>query len=203
MIAGKKLGVALCPATDPMIGAGLPPVYALLKGGVHLDNISCSIDVTCQSPADPFANMRTLVNSSRIQQVEESKLTGDLLGIAKKGLKWAFSYRDAIRVGTLSGAHGLGLSDQVGSLTPGKRADVVLVRTDEPNMLPSANTNPAFQIVQHALPTNVDTVIIDGIIRKRGGRLTGVDVHAVIEKAAQAQEAIRKRANLPVMETTR
>ncbi|MGC4410074.1 hypothetical protein D4A92_22020 (plasmid) [Rhizobium rosettiformans] len=202
LIAGKKLGVALCPATDPMIGAGLPPVYALLQGGVDLDNISCSIDVTCQSPADPFANLRTLVNSGRIQQVEANNLTGDLLGIAKKGLQWAFSYRDAIRVGTLSGAHVLGLSDQIGSLTPGKRADVILVRTDEPNMLPAANTNPAFQIVQHAVPANVDTVIIDGIIRKRGGKLTGVDVHAVVEKAARAQEAIRKRANLPTVDNT-
>ncbi|THF49267.1 hypothetical protein E6C51_12840 [Allorhizobium terrae] len=202
LIAGKKLGVALCPSTDPMIGAGLPPVYALIKGGVPLDNISMSIDVTCQSPADPFAGMRTLVNSSRIQQVEANKLTGDLLGIAHKGLKWAFSYRDAIRVGTLSGAHVLGLADQIGSLTPGKRADVILVRTDQPNMLPAANTNPAFQLVQHAAPTDVDTVIIDGIIRKRQGKLIGVDVHAVVEKAARAQESIRKRANMPVLNTT-
>ncbi|MBB3388221.1 cytosine/adenosine deaminase-related metal-dependent hydrolase [Rhizobium sp. BK275] len=202
MIARKKLGIALCPGTDPMIGNGLPPVYDLIKGGVPLDNISFSIDVSCQSPVDPFASLRTLVNSGRIQQVEANKLTGDLIGIAQKGLKWVFSYRDAIRVGTLSGAHVLGLSDHVGSLTPGKRADVILVRTDQANMLPAANTNPAFQIVQHADPVNVDTVIIDGVIRKRNGKLTGVDIDGVVEKAARAQEAIRKRANLPVLDTS-
>ncbi|WP_027488672.1 amidohydrolase family protein [Allorhizobium undicola] len=200
LIAAKKIGVALCPATDPMIGNGLPPIYPMLSGGVSLDNISFSIDVTCQAPADPFACLRTVVNSSRIQQVEANKMTGDLLGIAHKGLKWAFSYRDAIRVGTLSGAHVLGLSDQIGTLTPGKRADVILIRTDAPNMLPAANTNPSYQIVQHGEPANVDTVIIDGIIRKREGRLVGVDVGAVIEKAEKAQADIRQRANLPPLD---
>ncbi|WP_181150049.1 amidohydrolase family protein [Ensifer aridi] len=198
IIADKKIGVALCPSTDPMIGNGLPPVYALLSGGVALENISFSVDVTSQTPADPFACLRTLVNSGRIQQVEASKLTGDLMGIVQAGLKWAFSYRDAVQVGTLSGANVLGLADQVGSLTPGKRADIILVRTDAPNMLPAADTNPTFQLVQHGEPVNVDTVIIDGIIRKRHGKLTGVDVGAIVSKAAQAQVAIRKRAGMPM-----
>ena len=201
LIAQKKIGVALCPSTDPMIGSGLPPVYALLSGGVSLDNISFSVDVTSQAPADPFAGLRTLVNSGRIQQAEANKLTGNMMGIVGAGLKWIFGYRDAIHAGTLSGAHVLGLDDQVGSLKPGKRADVILVRTDAPNMLPAANTNPTYQLVQHGEPANVDTVIIDGIIRKRAGKLTGFDVAAVIERAAEAQMDIRKRANMPMLDT--
>lgn len=200
IIAEKKIGVALCPSTDPMIGNGLPPVYALLSGGVALENVSFSVDVTSQTAADPFACLRTLVNSGRIQQVEASKLAGDLMGIVHAGLKWAFSYRDAVQVGTLSGANVLGLADQVGSLTPGKRADIILVRTDAPNMLPADNTNPTFQLIQHGEPVNVDTVIIDGVIRKRHGKLTGLDVGAIVAKAALAQVEIRKRAGMPMLD---
>ncbi len=57
----------------------------------------------------------------------------------------------------------LGLADRVGSLTPGKRADIVLVRTTDLNMAPF--TDPAHMIVQSANPSNVDTVVIDGRIR--------------------------------------
>jgi cytosine/adenosine deaminase-related metal-dependent hydrolase len=124
------------------------------------------------------------------------------MGIAQSGTQWKFSYRDAVTVGTLSGANVLGLAGQTGSLTPGKRADIILVRTDEANMLPAANTNPTYQLVQHGEPANVDTVIIDGQIRKRNGKLTGIDAGAIVAKAAAALTEIRKRAGLPPLDTS-
>jgi cytosine/adenosine deaminase-related metal-dependent hydrolase len=192
LIAENGIKVGLCPTTDPMIGAGLPPIHALLTGGVPLSNISFTVDVSAQTPADPFEMMRTLVNAGRIQQAQ----TTNLMAIAQGAPEWRFTYRDALEVGTLSGANVLGISDQVGSLTPGKRADVIVVRKDDVNMLPAIDTDPTYQLVQHAQPANVDTVVIDGRLRKYAGSLVGIDLSEVITNAAAAQTAIRRRAGL-------
>ena len=96
----------------------------------------------------------------------------------------------------------LGLDGITGSLTPGKRADVILVRTDQPNMLPVIDANPTFQLVQSGQPSNVDTVIVDGRVLKRNGELVGVDSAAVITAAANAQTALRQRAGLAPLDLT-
>jgi 5-methylthioadenosine/S-adenosylhomocysteine deaminase len=190
LIARRGVKVGLCPGTDPMIGAGLPPIHPLLAGGVPLENISFTVDVTAQTPADPFEMLRTLVNAGRIQQIGNTSL----YAITQANPEWRFSYRDALRLGTLSGANVLGIADQVGSLTPGKRADVIAIRTDDINMLPAPNTDPAMQLIQHAQPANVDTVFIDGQLRKQAGKLVGIDVRKIVADAAAAQAALRVRA---------
>lgn len=189
-IAQRGVKVGLCPGTDPLIGAGLPPILALLDGGVPLSNLSFTVDVTAQTPADPFEMLRTLINAGRIQQAASSSLTA----IAQARPDWHFSYRDAIELGTLSGANVLGIADQTGSLTPGKRADVIVVRKGDVNMMPAPGTDAPMQLVQHAQPANVDTVFIDGRLRKQAGRLVGVDVGKVVADAAASQVAVRERA---------
>lgn len=193
-LASMKLHIACCPGTDPMIGCGMPPVYTCLEAGLPLENIGFSVDVTCQAPADPFASLRTMVNAARMQQVADRGLTGNLLGIVKENIDWKYTYRDAITTGTLSGANILGLADVTGSLTPGKRADLIVVRTDRTNMVPAEQLDQAVHIVQQAEVENIDTVFIDGVMRKSGGRLVGVDISAVLAKAAKAQADIRQRA---------
>lgn len=195
LIKAKGVKVAFCPCTDAVIGNGLPPVYAMTCAEVPLDNLSFSVDVTGQTSADPFTALKMLVDSGRMQQVEAGNLTGSLFGIVQAAIEWKFSYRDAIRVGTLSGANVLGLADQVGSLSPGKRADIILVRTDDINMLPAQNIDPTYLLLQNARPNNVDTVIIDGHIRKRHGKLVGVDVDAVVNRAAATLNDLRARAS--------
>lgn len=190
LIAARNIKVGLCPGTDPMIGTGLPPIYDLLMGGVPLDNISFTVDVSAQTPADPFEMLRTLVNASRIQQMKNPNL-GE---VARADPDWRFSYRDALKLGTLSGANVLGIADQVGSLTPGKRADVIVVRLADINMLPAPDTDAAMQLIQHGQPSNVDTVFIDGHLRKRDGRLVGLDAKKIVAEAAAAQAGLRERA---------
>lgn len=190
LIAKLGIKVGLCPTTDPMIGAGLPPIYPLLAGGVPLDNISFTLDVTAQTPADPFASLRTLINAGRIQQINNT----NLLAIARANTDWKFSYQNAIRLGTMGGANVLGIANQVGSLTPGKRADVIVVRKNEINMLPAPDTDPVMQMIQHGEPSNVDTVFIDGRLRKRAGKLVGIDVAKIVASAATAQAGLRARS---------
>ena len=69
---------------------------------------------------------------------------------------------------TMGGAKALGIADRVGSLTPGKRADLIMVRTTDINMAPL--TEPVRMIVQSAQPSNIELVMVDGRILKRGSR---------------------------------
>ena len=168
---------------------GLPPIHDLLRAGFPFDDIGFSVDTTCQTAADPFAALRTTVNAARIQQAG----TSNLLSMARSAPAWDLGYRDAIRMGTMSGAKILGLGDEIGSLSIGKKADVILVRLDGANMLPGTATDPALQLVQSALPSNVEMVIIDGIVRKRAGRLVDDGAHEAVRAAAEAQAAILQR----------
>jgi cytosine/adenosine deaminase-related metal-dependent hydrolase len=95
---------------------------------------------------------------------------------------------------TINGAWDIGISDKVGSLTPGKRADLILVRTTDLNMAPLGD--PVTAIVRSAQPSNVDTVVIDGRILKRGGRLTSLDAEEIVAQAADSLAGVRRRANL-------
>ena len=92
----------------------------------------------------------------------------------------------------VNGAKALGLSDVTGSLTPGKRADLILVRANDLNMVPFHDANSA--IVKSARVANVDTVIIDGRIRKRDGKLIGIDVPELAENAARSLHNLQTRA---------
>ena len=74
----------------------------------------------------------------------------------------------------------------------GKRADLIMVRSDALNMAPARD--PAVAIVHSAQPANVDTVMVDGRILKRHGRLTTVDPAAVVEEANARLTALCERA---------
>lgn len=204
LLAATGMKIGLCPSTDPLIGAGLPPLQQLLDGGVRFEDIGFSIDVSCQTPVDPFAAMRTLLNSARIAQRHPASfdkvLAEDLLGGGPSAP--LMRPRAVIELTTLNGARVLGLDAITGSLTPGKRGDLILVRTDQLNMLPLTDANPTFQLVQSAQPANVDTVIVDGRVLKRNGELVGVDSAAVITAAARTQTALRQRAELPPLDLT-
>lgn len=79
------------------------------------------------------------------------------------------SSREALRWATIGGATAMGLEKQAGSLTPGKKADIVMLSGDDMNLWPVHD--PILSVVEQSHPGNIDTVIIDGVVRKRAGRL--------------------------------
>ena len=97
-----------------------------------------------------------------------------------------------LELATIEGARSMGIDGIVGSLTPGKRADLVMVDTRAVNL--AVMTEPAHLLVEAAQPANVDTVMIDGRIVKRSGRLASLDVGAVVDGAARASAAVRRRS---------
>ncbi|GII90506.1 amidohydrolase family protein [Sinosporangium siamense] len=169
LVAEHRVPVTMSPMSELRLAMGYPPLLDLIDQGI---GVSLSLDTTAISAAaDPFQAMRValgLVNVSR-------------------GDAEAISPRDILRIATLEGAKALGLGDVTGSITPGKRADLALIRTDGLHMAPVVD--PAVAVVHSAAPSDVDTVLVDGKVLKRHGRLTGVDE---AELAAQAVHALRE-----------
>ena len=86
----------------------------------------------------------------------------------------------------------MGMDSRIGSLAPGKRADLIMVNTSDLNL--AVRGDPAHMLVEAVQPANVDTVMVDGRILKRGGKLTAIDTGRVAGEASAALAALRQRA---------
>ena len=92
--------------------------------------------------------------------------------------------REVLEFATVEGARANKLDKKVGSLTPGKEADIILLRHDMLNVMPMNNAVGA--VVTSMGPQNVDTVLIAGKVMKRNGKLVGVDM-ARLERLGEAR----------------
>jgi cytosine/adenosine deaminase-related metal-dependent hydrolase len=167
--SASPTGESRRPAT-----AGVIQVGELLEAGVKT---SISIDHTSAYACDYFQCMRILYS----------------LQLHRFGQKMPLTTKRLVQLATLDGAVDLGIADRTGSLTPGKRADLILVRTTDINITPLSD--PYEALVTYAQPRNVDTVIVDGRVLVRGGRFTALDHAEVLREAAETSAALRARAN--------
>jgi cytosine/adenosine deaminase-related metal-dependent hydrolase len=108
------------------------------------------------------------------------------------GAKNKVTMKRLVQLATIDGAKDLGFGDKSGSLTPGKRADLILVRSTDGNLSPIGN--PYDALVMLAQPSNVDTVVVDGRILRRGGKFTALDQDKVIREATDAAAGLKARA---------
>ena len=176
----KARGVSY--STSPQLEArrasqlGVIQLGELLEAGVK---VSLSTDHIASISCDPFASMRMLfaLHSHRI------------------GARQPLTLKRLLQLATIDGAVDLGLADRTGSITPGKRADLVLVRTTDTNMAPAGD--PYEAIVSLGLPTNVDTVIVDGRILRRAGRFTAADHAKIVAEGRETAFALRDKAKWP------
>jgi len=152
---------------------GVIQLSELLEAGVK---VSISIDHTSGYACDYFQCMRILYS----------------LHLHRIGTKPRLTSKRLVQLATLDGAVDLGIADRTGSLTPGKRADIILVRTDDINIAPLSD--PYEALVTFAQPRNIDTVIVDGRILQRAGRFTALDYAEVLREATEATTALRARA---------
>ncbi len=173
-LAEAGCAVSLSPFSELLIGYGLPKTAELLAAGIR---VGLSVDTTALTGnADMFAIM---------------KLTRGLMNAAAQQ-EFACTARQALALGTIDGARSLSLDAVTGSLTPGKRADIILVHTGHPNL--GVLTDPAGLLVAAAQPGNVDTVLADGRILKRGGTLVSLDSERISAQARGALARVRARA---------
>jgi cytosine/adenosine deaminase-related metal-dependent hydrolase len=154
--------VSIAAQVEMQMGHGQPPVGKSRELGLRP---SLSIDVVTTVPGDMFTQMRcafgcerVLVNAEAWEKdvtIPESTITAG----------------DVLQMATLNGAHTVGLEDRVGSLTPGKKADIVIVDGKAPSTAPVID--PVATVALCADTANVTTVIIGGTVHKRDGKLTG------------------------------
>ncbi len=166
--------VSLSPFSELRIGFGLPQTAEFLAAGIP---VGLSVDtVELTGNADMFGIMKLVQNVENGKSESEFKLGA----------------RRVLELGTIEGARSMGIADKVGSLKVGKRADLIMVSTRDVNL--GVFGDPAHMIVTAAQPSNVDTVVVDGRILKRGGKLTAMNAARISRDAAAANAALRKRA---------
>ncbi|MFE2416455.1 amidohydrolase family protein [Streptomyces hokutonensis] len=103
--------------------------------------------------------------------------------------------RDLLEFTTVDAARSCGLEARVGSITPGKDADIILLRTDDLTVFPV--TDPAATIVSAGHPGLVDTVLVAGRVVKRDGALVGADLPALRARLLASRNRIAEAAGIP------
>ena len=164
---------------------GMPVIQVCLDNGV---TPSLSSDVETSMSADMFTMMRSCFLLQRAMANERS-IQGD------KDAPKLLTARDVIAMATVQGARDCALDKKVGTLTPGKEADIVMLRADTIDSFPLNNAYGA--IVTGMDTSNVDTVFVAGKIVKRHGRLVGVDLARLRKDATQARDYIVGKMNWP------
>jgi len=160
LVADSGGTISIAPQVEVQMGHGWPPVMKAIEHGLRP---SLSIDVVTTVPGDMFTQIRSAFGTERARVNAECWQAN--VDIPANML----TARDMLEFATINGAHVAGLESVTGSLTPGKRADVVLLDATALNMAPIHD--PVAAVTLSADVSNVDTVIVDGVVRKRGGKL--------------------------------
>ena len=172
MTARAGCSVSSTPYTEMRTGFGFLPIQAYLDAGVR---VGLGIDTTALSgDANMFEIMKGIQNIDNGEALSEFQM----------------SSRRALELGTIEGARSLGMDSQIGSITKGKRADLIMVDTRGANI--GIVTDPYEIVVGAVQPGNVDLVMVDGRILKRGGRFVALDVNQVVADAKAANAALRR-----------
>jgi 5-methylthioadenosine/S-adenosylhomocysteine deaminase len=179
MIVDTGGTVSLASPVEMMMGHGMPPIQKFLDRGLRP---SLSVDVETNVPSDMFNQMRSVVALQRA--------SANLAG------KSALTTAEVLAFATIEGARANGLDSKVGTLTPGKQADLIMLRTDRINVSP---LNDAATAVVAGMDTgNVDTVLIAGRVMKRHGELLHVDWPAVKRMATESRDHVVAKSGFKV-----
>jgi 5-methylthioadenosine/S-adenosylhomocysteine deaminase len=184
MIADTGGHVSIAGPIEMQMNHGVPPFQQALDHGIRP---SLSVDVETEMPGELFTQMRTAFGLQRMLALEKQRNGAPAATL--------LTVRDVIEFATIQGAKANQLDHKVGTLTPGKEADVILLRTNAINVLPVNNAYGA--IVLGMDTSNVDTVFIAGKMRKRAGRLVGVDLARIQRLAEESRDYVVDRAGWP------
>lgn len=175
-LAQARAPLSISPWTELAVGYGVPPVAAMAQTGVPM-GLSAD-NVVLAGQVDMFAIMR---------------LTADLAAGLRE-TQQAVDDRDILAWATRDGARALGLHRETGTLTPGKRADLMIVDAGSLNM--RGARDPVTAIVRAARPADVRWVLIDGQVRKSDGQVRGFDRARLETRAVERMTQLRAAAGI-------
>lgn len=187
---------------------GMPPILKLQSLGMEP---SLSVDVECTLTADFFTQLRSCMNLQRAllnQMILDQGYPPDPVdwGLPPEGAAnvWPtppagtiapLTTRDVLRFGTINDAKALRLESKVGSLTPGKEADIIILDATRINVTPRNQVPGA--VVSLMDRTNVETVIVAGKVRKWKGQLLDVDLPHLGRHLKASRDYVFARAGIP------
>jgi 5-methylthioadenosine/S-adenosylhomocysteine deaminase len=177
ILKDAQVGVAHCPQSNMKISSGAAPVADMMKEGMRLglgtDGAASNNDL------DMFEEMLTAALLSK-------HVTGDPTTAPAAAV---------LEMATLGGARALGMEDRLGSLEPGKRADLAIVGLSQPRMNPVYD--PVSHLVYAAKGADVRTVVVEGRVIMDGGRVLTLDEAAVLKEASRLRDQVRRSLATP------
>ncbi len=177
LLAERDVKVLHCPGSNLKLGSGIAPVTELRRRGV---SVSLGADgAACNNRLDMFEEMRL---AATLQAVRCGP--------------GALTARDAVVMATREGARALGLEDEIGSIEPGKRADLIVIDRERSHLAP--DVDPWSTIVYAARGSDVRLTMVDGAILVRDFEPTQIDTAEVRALARVAAAELRGKAALPV-----
>jgi 5-methylthioadenosine/S-adenosylhomocysteine deaminase len=185
MIADAGGRASVSPEVEANMGHGPAATARLRSRGIPT---GVSADVCTNVGGDLFGAMRVALALQRGADHAAALAQGRTLA------EVSFTARDVLAMATVDGARACGLDDRIGTLEVGKQADVLMLRTDAPNLAPISD--PVGAIVQAASTHNVDSVYVAGRAVKRRGAFVGIDVGAVIARATASHDFLLRAAGV-------
>lgn len=171
-LAARKVGVAHCPQSNMKLAAGTAPVPQMLKAGVAVglgtDGAASNNDLNLWEEMDTAAKLHKLISKDPT----------------------VLNAREALELATINGARAIHMEKEIGSLEPGKRADLILVNMESPHQWPLYNVQS--QLVYATKASDVETVMINGRLVMEDRQVTTIDAAAVRQKAIEYRDRIRK-----------
>jgi 5-methylthioadenosine/S-adenosylhomocysteine deaminase len=186
MIKGIGGRISMSPPLEMAMAHGMPSVQDALDHGIRP---SLSSDHGTTVGQDMFSLMRTTFDLQRLR-ILQRKRGGE------QNLPPLLGPRDTLEFATVQGARCCNLDSKIGTLTPGKEADLLVLRADKFDVAPLNNAPSAVANLMN--PSHIDAVFIAGKVKKWRGNLVGVDTARVMQLAREAREAVMKRGNFSV-----
>jgi 5-methylthioadenosine/S-adenosylhomocysteine deaminase len=207
-VKDKGAQVSLAVPIEMNMRHGMPPILKMQSLGMEP---SLSVDVEVTLTADFFTQMRSMMNQQRMlvnQMILDQGFppnpvdwglppaaAGNPWPTPPAGLPAPLTTRDVLRYATMNGAKALRLDDKVGSLTPGKEADIIILDATRINVAPLNQVPGA--VVSLMDRTNVETVIVAGKVRKWKGRLLDVDLPPLRRQLEASRDFLFNAAGIP------
>jgi len=183
LIATSKGTLSLTPSTDMLMQFGtFPGTGRALERGIRC---GFGVDTICSCGTDIFSEMRLALAAER------SRANAPALARGEQVPTVALHQRDMLRLATIDGARVWNLQDEVGSLTPGKQADVTVIDMRSPHL--DGYGDSIATMVLGAGPADVETVLVGGDIVKRNGTLVGDHVSKARKLMLASRERLRAR----------
>jgi 5-methylthioadenosine/S-adenosylhomocysteine deaminase len=175
LMAEHRVNVLHCPGSNLKLGSGIAPIVEMHRRGI---SISLGADgAACNNTLDMFHEMRL---AATLQALRHGP--------------GALTARDVVRMATRDGARALGFDREIGSIEPGKRADLIVVGADALQQTPGGD--PYSLIVYSSGPQDVRLTMVDGETVARDGEVVWADRHAIAADARTAARLLMTRAGL-------